>query len=154
MLPTGNQNKNHLAAFGEFMLRLHSQDNRRFLQTGAYQAYYAGAEANVSVLLARLGIPVSYITRVPDNDLVKAGIEQLRGHGVDTTFVSYGGDRLALYFTEQGNGIRSTRVIYDRDGSSYARLQPGVIDWRTSLAGVGRSRRVNEVHLFSMLLSR
>ena len=136
MLPTGNQNKNRIAAFGEFMLRLHSQDNRRFLQTGAYQAYYAGAEANVSVLLARLGIPVSYITRVPDNDLVKAGVEQLRGHGVDTTLISYGGDRLALYFTEQGNGIRSTRVIYDRAGTSYANLQPGLIDWRKALEGM------------------
>jgi 2-dehydro-3-deoxygluconokinase len=132
----GNQGKEQLAAFGEFMLRLHSQDVKRFLQTSAYEAYYAGAEANVSVLLARLGIPVSYITRVPDNDLVKAGVEQLRGHGVDTAHILYGGDRLALYFTEQGNGIRSTRVIYDRAGTSYASLQPGMIDWKEALGGV------------------
>ncbi len=136
MLPTGDRNIPQIAAFGEFMLRLHSSDLRRFLQTSAYETYYAGAEANVSVLLARLGIPVSYITRVPDNDLVKAGVEQLKGHGVDTAQISYGGDRLALYFTEQGNGIRSTRVIYDRAGTSYACLQPGMIDWRKALEGI------------------
>src|SRR5258708_18747679 len=136
MLREGNQDKERLAAFGEFMLRLHSHEGRRFLQTNAYEAFYAGAEANVSVLLARLGVPVSYITRVPDNDLVKAGIEQLRGHGVDTTHISYGGERLALYFTEQGNGIRPTRVIYDRAGTAYASLQPGMIDWRQALDGM------------------
>jgi 2-dehydro-3-deoxygluconokinase len=135
MLPTGNPGDGQIATFGEFMLRLHSSDVRRFLQTSSYEAYYAGAEANVSVLLARLKIPVTYITRVPDNDLAAAGIEQLRGHGVDTSHILYGGDRLALYFTEQGNGIRSTRVIYDRAGTSYACLQPGMIDFRQALAG-------------------
>jgi len=53
-----------VAAFGEFMLRLHSGDSRRFLQAGEYKAYYAGAEANLSVLLARMGVPVRYITRI------------------------------------------------------------------------------------------
>jgi 2-dehydro-3-deoxygluconokinase len=136
MLPTGNQGKEQIATFGEFMLRLHSHDGKRFLQASAYEAYYAGAEANVSVLLARLKVPVSYITRVPDNDLVAAGIEQLRGHGVDTSHILYGGDQLALYFTEQGNGIRSTRVIYERTGTSYACLLPGMIDWRKALEGM------------------
>jgi 2-dehydro-3-deoxygluconokinase len=136
MLQAIHKGKPQLAAFGEFMLRLHCSDLKRFLQAGAYQAYYAGAEANMCVLLSRLGIPTRYITRVPDNDIVKAGVEQLRSHGVGTDHILYGGDKLALYFTEQGNGIRSTRVIYDRAGSSYAYLQPGMIDWRSDLAGM------------------
>jgi len=136
MLGEGNPDNKQIAAFGEFMLRLHSQDGRRFLQTHGYEAFYAGAEANVAVLLSRLGTPVSYITRVPDNDLVKAGVEQLKGHGVNTGHISYGGERLALYFTEQGNGIRPTRVIYDRAGTSYASLQPGMIDWNQALEGI------------------
>lgn len=135
MLQAGDQGKVQLAAFGEFMLRLHSGEGKRFLQSGAYQAYYAGAEANVCVLLGRLGINTRYITRVPENDIARAGIEQLRGHGVGVDHILYGGDKLALYFTEQGNGMRSTRVIYDRAGSSYACLQPGMVDWRNSLAG-------------------
>ena len=136
MLQTALPGAARLAAFGEFMLRLHSMEGRRFLQAGPYQPYYAGAEANTCVLLSRLGIPVRYITRLPDNDIAQAGVQQLSGQGVDTSQIVYGGDKMGVYFTEQGNGIRSTRVIYDRDGSSYARLQPGVIDWKSSLAGV------------------
>jgi len=136
MLQQAPPGKPLLAAFGEFMLRLHCMEGRRFLQGGSYQAYYAGAEANTCVMLSRLGIPVRYITRLPDNDIAQAGIQELRGQGVDTSRIIYGGDKMGVYFTEQGNGIRSTRVIYDRDGSSYARLQPGMIDWNSSLEDI------------------
>jgi 2-dehydro-3-deoxygluconokinase len=136
MLHNTSRDTPQLAAFGEFMLRLHCMEGRRFLQGGSYQAYYAGAEANTCVMLSRLGVPVRYITRLPDNDIARAGIQELRGQGVDTSRIVYGGEKMGVYFTEQGNGIRSTRVIYDRDGSSYARLQPGVIDWSGSLKGI------------------
>ncbi|SJZ78059.1 2-dehydro-3-deoxygluconokinase [Chitinophaga eiseniae] len=125
-----------LAAFGEFLLRLHSNSGKRFGQSDGYIPYYAGAEANVCVLLSRLGISTEYITRVPDNDLAVTGLQHLRGHGVGTGRVVYGGDRLGLYFTESGNGIRPGRVIYDRTGSSFATLQPGEIDWASALAGI------------------
>ncbi len=136
MLQKASRDAPQLAAFGEFMLRLHCMEGRRFLQGGTYQAYYAGAEANTCVMLSRLGVPVRYITRLPDNDIAQAGVQDLRGQGVDTSHIVYGGDKMGVYFTEQGNGIRSTRVIYDRDGSSYARLQPGMIDWNRSLEGI------------------
>jgi 2-dehydro-3-deoxygluconokinase len=136
MLQSGKEGKAQLAAFGEFMLRLHSSDVKRFTQGNAYDAWYAGAEANVCVLLARLGISVRFISRVPDNDIALAGIAQLKSHGVGTGHILYGGERLGLYFTEQGNGIRPTRVIYDRAGSSYASLEPGMIDWQSALDGV------------------
>jgi 2-dehydro-3-deoxygluconokinase len=73
-----------LTAFGEFMMRLHSAGSQRFLQTQEYKAYYAGAEANACVLLSRLGVTTRYITRVPQNDLALAGIQQLQSHGVAT----------------------------------------------------------------------
>ena len=122
-----------LTAFGEFMMRLHSAGSQRFLQTQEYKAWYAGAEANACVLLSRLGMATRYITRVPDNDIALAGIQQLQSHGVATNHIQFGGEKLGLYFTEPGNHIRATRVIYDRAGSSYAELQPGMIDWKKSL---------------------
>ena len=126
-----------LAAFGEFLLRLHSHHGKRFQQTDGYTAYYAGAEANVCVLLSRLGLNVNYISRVPDNDLAAAGIQQLKGHGVGTSHMVYGGERLGLYFTESGNHIRSGRVIYDRTGTSFTDLQPGMINWNNVLKDTG-----------------
>jgi len=123
-----------LAAFGEFLLRLHSNNGKRFQQTDGYTAYYAGAEANVCVLLARLGLKVEYISRVPDNDLAAAGLQQLRSHGVSTSKTILGGSKLGLYFTESGNQVRPTRVIYDRIGSSFAELRSGDINWDNVLA--------------------
>jgi 2-dehydro-3-deoxygluconokinase len=133
MAPTAKEKKTELVAFGELMLRLHCREGRRIVQTNAYEVYYAGAEANTCVLLSRLGIPVGYITRVPENDIARAGIDQLRGQGVATDHIVYGGEKLGIYFTEPGNGIRPTRVIYDRDGSAYATIQPGVFDWKSIL---------------------
>lgn len=122
-----------LTAFGEFMMRLHSAGSQRFLQTQEYKACYAGAEANACVLLSRLGEATRYVTRVPDNDIALAGIQQLQSHGVATNHIQFGGEKLGLYFTEPGNHIRATRVIYDRAGSSFAELQPGMIDWKKAL---------------------
>jgi 2-dehydro-3-deoxygluconokinase len=130
--------KVQLAAFGEFLLRLHSHQAKRFQQTDGYTAYYAGAEANVCVLLARLGMNVNYLSRVPDNDLALAGIQQLKSHGVGTEHIVFGGDRLGLYFTESGNHIRSSRVIYDRTATSFSELQPGMINWKEVLQNTDR----------------
>src|ERR1700754_3309881 len=101
------QKRTELVAFGELMLRLHCREGRRITQANAYDIYYAGAEANTCVLLSRLGIPVEYITRLPVNDIARGGIEQLRGQGVGTDLVSYGGEKMGIFFTEPGNGIRS-----------------------------------------------
>src|SRR5579859_6955211 len=118
------------------MLRLHGRQGKRFAQTDGYEAYYAGAEANACVLLSRLGIGVDYVTVLPDNEIAMAGVRQLRAQGVGTDHIVYRGEKLGVYFTEQGNAIRPTRVIYDREGSSYAKTGPGVIDWRSCLEGV------------------
>jgi len=126
-----------LVAFGELMLRLHGSHGQRFSQTDAYTALYGGAEANTCVLLARLGVSTDYITRLPDNEIAHTGIRHLRAQGVGTAHVVYGGDKLGLYFTEQGNGMRPVRVIYDRTGSSYASIRRGDIDWRAAFSGAG-----------------
>ena len=56
MIEPINTDKVELTAFGEFLLRLHCSDNKRFLQSAGFIPYYAGAESNVCVLLSRLGI--------------------------------------------------------------------------------------------------
>ncbi|MFX1706609.1 sugar kinase [Chitinophaga sp. CC14] len=134
--PDGNKGFS-VTAFGELLLRLHSNGGKRFQQTDGYTAYYAGAEANVCVLLARLGIPAQYITRVPDNGLAIAGVQQLRSQGVNTQHILYGGDKLGLYFTEPGNSIRPTQVIYDRAGTAYAALQRGQVNWTEIFSQTG-----------------
>jgi 2-dehydro-3-deoxygluconokinase len=46
-----------------------------------------------------------------------------------------GGDRLGIYFLETGAAQRASKVIYDRAGSSFATIQPGMVDWNAVFGG-------------------
>ncbi len=124
-----------VVCFGEILLRLSPPDGLRWLQTGAFDAHYGGSEANVAVSLAQLGIPAAFVSRVPSNDLGKAALGALARYGVDTSPAVWGGERLGLYFLENGVGRRGSKVIYDRKGSGMSEILPGMIPWRTVLEG-------------------
>jgi 2-dehydro-3-deoxygluconokinase len=128
MQHTGS-NHTKLAAFGELLLRLNSPQGKRLQRTDTLDLSFGGAEANVCVLLSRLGMAARFISRLPENDLARAAVDQLRGNGVDTMGVMYGGEKIGLYFTEQGHMLRPGKVIYDRQNSSFASLTPGMIPW-------------------------
>src|SRR4030095_6986804 len=119
-----------VVTFGELMMRLHSANGFRIIQTNSFDVGYSGAEANVAVLLSRLGVPVKFITRLPENDFAEAALNVLQSHKVDTSQIIRGGERLGLYFTEEGNQLRSSRVVYDRKNSSFATLAKGMINWK------------------------
>ena len=66
--------------FGEIMLRLKTPEHMRILQTDAFEASYGGAEANVAVSLAVLKDPVSFVTKLPENPVGTAALnEKIRG---------------------------------------------------------------------------
>lgn len=122
--------QNTIVSFGEIMLRLDCPPGQRFQRNRLFNRFYGGAEANVSVVLSQLGIPAKYVTALPANDIGQAAIDELRAFGVDTTQIYRTGERVGIYFTEHGNNIRASRVIYDRKNSSFASLQTGTIDWQ------------------------
>ncbi|UCC63214.1 MAG: hypothetical protein JSV36_21175, partial [Anaerolineae bacterium] len=53
--------------FGETMVRDTPADDERLERTRRVSVSLAGSEFTLAVMLSRLGIPSSYITRVPDN---------------------------------------------------------------------------------------
>jgi 2-dehydro-3-deoxygluconokinase len=118
-----------VVCFGEIMMRLNTPFHQRFRQAAALEIFYGGSEANVSVLLAQLGIPSSFVTRLPLNDLGQSALEAIRHYGVDTSSIERGDDRLGLYFTETSNSLRPSKVIYDRKDSAFANLASGMIPW-------------------------
>ncbi|MDF1549000.1 MAG: sugar kinase [Bacteroidales bacterium] len=126
---------NKVVTFGEVMLRLAAPGFVRFGQSGVLNATFGGGEANVAVSLANYGIPVSFVTRLPKNDIAKACTNELRGLGVDIQNIVYGGERMGIYFLETGAVSRASKVIYDRANSSIAEIQPGMIDWDKVLDG-------------------
>ena len=115
--------------FGEVMLRLAAPGFERFMQSPRFSATFGGGEANVAVSLANYGIPVSFVTRMPENDLGRACATELRGMGVGTEDIAWGGDRLGIYFLEAGAVSRGSKVIYDRSHSALSEITPGMIDW-------------------------
>jgi len=125
-------------AFGEIMLRLSPPGRELLMQSPRFDVWVAGAEANVATQLARLGHDVGFASRVPDNDLGRAAIDTLRGHGVDVRHIQTGGERMGLYFVTSGAGLRATEVVYDRAWSSFAEAPADAWDWDLILAGVDR----------------
>lgn len=115
--------------FGEIMLRLAPEGYYRFVQAENYGATYGGGEANVAVSLANYGLDAAFVTKLPKHEIGQAGVNSLRRFGVDTSYITRGGDRVGIYFLEKGASQRPSKVIYDRAGSSIAAATTADFDW-------------------------
>ncbi|MGC8782405.1 MAG: PfkB family carbohydrate kinase, partial [Anaerolineae bacterium] len=124
-----------IITFGEIMLRLNPPGFNRITETRTFEALYAGGEANVAASLACYGEHTEFVTRLPANDLGDACVAYLRQHGIGVAHILRGGDRLGIYFLEAGAAQRASKVIYDRAGSGFATIRPGMVDWKTVFQG-------------------
>ena len=89
----------------------------------------------MAVSLANYGEAVSFVTRLPDNDLGDTCLRELEFHRVDTHHILRGGARMGIYFLESGAAQRPSKVIYDRVGSSFATLETGMLNWESIFEG-------------------
>lgn len=126
-----------IVTFGEIMLRLKPPGFERILQSPAFEATFGGGEANVAFSLARFGLPVSYVTLLPNNPIADAGLSFLRSAGVDTSHIVRRGGRIGIYFLEAGANQRPSVVVYDRAHSAIMDAAPAEIDWPEVLSGAG-----------------
>src|SRR5438093_547973 len=122
---------------GAPLVKLCPPGEERLLESPELHVCFGGAEANVAVALSHLGVRCDYVTCIPDNPIGDAGVETLKKEVVGTRWIvrGEGGERLGLYFVEPGADLRAMRVVYDRAGSAFARLDPHSIDWPAVLAG-------------------
>jgi len=124
--------------FGEIMLRLSPRDYRLISQAQSFDAHFGGSEYNVAAGLTALGIPSTFITRIPDNPVGIAALVDIRKNGVSThpdIFTPEG--RLGIYYLEIGSSPRPNRVVYDRSGASIAVTDSSSYDWRKYLDSAG-----------------
>ncbi|MEJ7626064.1 MAG: sugar kinase [Ferruginibacter sp.] len=128
---------NKIVTFGEVLLRLSPPDHLRFTQATSFNLNYGGAEFNTCISLSLLGMPVSFVTRIPQNDLSNCLVQELNKYGVNSSNIIYGGKRLGVYYLESGAVLRGSKVIYDREHSSMAEIKPGIIDWHKVLKEAG-----------------
>ena len=117
------------------MGRLSPVGYKRFVQADCFEVIYGGGEANVAASLANFGLNASYVTKLPDNDIGKSALRTLRAHGVDTSDIVWGGERLGLYYCEKGASQRPSKVIYDRKYSSISAATVADFDWKKIFEG-------------------
>ena len=125
---------NKVVTFGEVLLRFSKNGLRRLQQGSQLNGNYGGSEANVAVSLALLGDEIEYVSRVPDNQIGQACLNELRYYGVNVDHVVRGGERLGTYYFESSAGLRNSQVVYDRQNSSFYSSAPGMFPWKDIFA--------------------
>ena len=125
-----------VAGFGEIMLRLSTDVGKLILQSDRFNVYYGGGEANVLISLSHFGIDTKMITSVSNDDIGKSILRYLRSYDIDTEFVTLSDHRTGIYYLQVGSGIRSSKVIYDRDNSAFCNMKVGDIDIAKALEDV------------------
>ena len=124
-----------IVTLGEIMLRLSPPNQQRFVQADSLDVYFGGSESNVAVSLSNFGLTSCFVSKVPEGQIGQAAINHLRRYGVDTQFVNRGGERLGIYYLENGASVRGAHVIYDRLGSSIASAKLDEFDFDKIFSG-------------------
>ncbi len=119
----------NVVTLGEIMLRLSPPGQSRIFQAQSMDVNYGGAEANVAVSLAQFGHKVSFVSKAPDNALGDAAVGVLKKYNVDCSHMVRGGERLGIYFLENGASVRPSSVVYDRKYSSFSKMDSDELDF-------------------------
>lgn len=105
---------------GELLMRLSPPNYEKIRTTNSFIVNFGGAEANVAVSLANLGVDCSVFTVVPNNDIGKSAMRYLKANDVHTSPIIFAGERMGTYYLEEGISVRASQVIYDRKYSAFA----------------------------------
>ena len=118
-----------IVTMGEIMMRLSPKENLRFNQANCFEVIYGGGEANVAVSLSNYNHQVSFITKLPKNEIGDCVIDFIRAKNIDTSNIARGGERVGIYFLEHGASMRPSKVIYDRAHSSISEAEISDFDF-------------------------
>jgi 2-dehydro-3-deoxygluconokinase len=121
--------------FGETMVRDTPADMERPERTRKVHLSMAGSEYTLAVGLSRLGIPASYITRVPDNPYGRALRNIARENGVSTDHFVWAPktEPIGRMIYEIGRTPRKNTGVYQRMYSAASKLDAGMVDWQAAL---------------------
>ena len=122
--------------FGEILLRITPDADGEWIANSQLPFFIGGAELNVATATALWGLQTKYFTAMPDNGMTEQLLTHLQHKNVDTSVVYKGGNRLGLFYLTKGHDMKNDALIYDRAGSSFADLKPGVINWDDVLKDV------------------
>ncbi len=116
-----------LFTFGEVMALFLTHDEDSVVLAKNFERLAAGAEANVSVAVSRLGLDAHFYTRLSKDQLGEAVLADLRQEGVDVSHVRQTTDSTGILIRNTGQtGV--VEAIHTRRGSAAAAIEPGDID--------------------------
>jgi 2-dehydro-3-deoxygluconokinase len=110
-----------VVTIGETMALLTVPSGRQLRGGVAAPVGFGGAESNVAIGLARLDVPVTWVSRVGNDAFGSMIIREIRGEGVEVLATVDPQARTGLMVKEQRHGT-PWRVGYYRDGSAASRL--------------------------------
>lgn len=117
-----------IVTLGELLMRLSTPGHERFPQANTFNINFGGAEANVAAALAGFGHDAEFVTKLPSNGIAQSAVGYLRGLGIKTDNIAFGGKRIGIYFLEAGAASRPSKVIYDRAFSSFSEVEISDLD--------------------------
>jgi 2-dehydro-3-deoxygluconokinase len=120
---------------GETMLRETPADFQRPEVTRQVYLALAGSEFSITVLLARLGIPSAYVSRLPHNPYGWMLRDAARANGINVDYLVWAGktDLMGRYIYEAGRAPRPGMVWYQRKYSAASQLDRGMVNWSAAL---------------------
>ncbi len=102
----------------------------------ASSTYFGGSEINIACNLQALGISTKVFTALPANEIGDRFLTFLKQHQIDTSSICRLGDRIGLYYLENGFGCRQSEVFYDRKHTSISQIRPNMLDMDSLFQGI------------------
>ena len=122
--------------FGEPLIRISPLDATSIGDHVASSTYFGGSEINIACNLQALGISTKVFTALPANEIGDRFITFLKQHQINTSSIYRLGDRIGLYYLENGFGCRQSEVFYDRKHTSISQIRPNMLDMDSLFQGI------------------
>ncbi|RYY51901.1 MAG: sugar kinase, partial [Comamonadaceae bacterium] len=118
-----------VALFGEAMLLLVADRPGPIEDAQSFFKRTAGAETNVAIGLARLGLKVGWASRLGTDSMGRALLAAMQGEGIDCSHVVCDpAQKTGFQFKGRVTDGSDPPVEYHRKGSAASQMQPGDID--------------------------
>lgn len=116
-----------LVTMGETLVSLFNLEPGPLRHANHLDLSIGGAESNVAIGAARLGIPAAWVGRVGDDEFGQLVVNKLRAEGIDVhVHIDAGGPTALMFKSRRTSDLLA--VEYYRRGSAGSRLSPADVD--------------------------
>lgn len=104
--------------FGEPLIRITPLNSEKINDSTKTTMFYGGSEINIARTLAGFCQSSKVFTALPNNEIGKSFLKFMKQNQIDTSSICLTGERIGLYYLENGYGVRNSDVYYDRKYTS------------------------------------